>query len=165
MLMAEVQQAEEAFAGKYFDKKTYHKASKEYFEDMVNILGDIGMRKPTSKTNLLTEHFGLFTDFGKGSLLLNNRTKKLFKTSTLFATTNIGEHEAQSRLLLASLMKKRALDKNGNDIGSIYDFYEVNDKGRLVFDKDRRVANFSNMERVKFAQSIQALVKKLHGNY
>lgn len=105
-LMAEVQQTMEAFANQYVSASSYTRATGEYLADMPNILGDIGSRKITSLTNLLNEHFGVFTDFNEGSLLENNRLKKLGKISTLYFTTNVGEHEAQSRFLLASLIEK-----------------------------------------------------------
>lgn len=110
-LMAEVQQTMEAFANQYVSASSYTRATGEYLADMPNILGDIGSRKITSLTNLLNEHFGVFTDFNEGSLLENNRLEKLGKISTLYFTTNVGEHEAQSRFLLASLIEKRALNK------------------------------------------------------
>lgn len=165
-LMAEVQQSLEAFAGQYVSKESYTKATAEYTKFLLNgdILADVGKRKPKSLVNLLNEKFGIFTDFNEGSLLDNNRIKKLAKTSTLFFTTNIGEHEAQSRFLLASLINKRAIDKDGNDIGSMYDYFTV-ENGKLVFDKDRKVANFSRKEQIQFGQSISATLRKMHGNY
>lgn len=163
-LMAEVQQTIESFASQYVSPKSYTEASAAYMEDLPNILGDIGSRKITSLTNLLNEHFGVFNDFGEGSMLDNTRVKKLSKLSTLFFTTNLGEHEAQSRFLIAALKEKRALDKNGKDIGSMFDYFTV-ENDRLVFDKEHKVANFNKNEQVKFSQQVTAILRKMHGNY
>lgn len=163
-LMAEVQQTMEAFANQYVSSSSYTRATGEYLADMPNILGDIGSRKITSLTNLLNEHFGVFTDFNEGSLLENNRLKKLGKISTLYFTTNVGEHEAQSRFLLASLIEKRALNKKGEDIGSIFDYFTV-ENGKLVFDKEHKVANFSKKDQIAFGQQVTAILRKMHGNY
>lgn len=163
-LMAEVQQTMEAFANQYVSASSYTRATGEYLADMPNILGDIGSRKITSLTNLLNEHFGVFTDFNEGSLLENNRLKKLGKISTLYFTTNVGEHEAQSRFLLASLIEKRALNKKGEDIGSIFDYFTV-ENGKLVFDKEHKVANFSKKDQIAFGQQVTAILRKMHGNY
>lgn len=163
-LMAEVQQTMEAFANQYVSASSYTRATGEYLADMPNILGDIGSRKITSLTNLLNEHFGVFTDFNEGSLLENNRLKKLGKISTLYFTTNVGEHEAQSRFLLASLIEKRALNKKGEDIGSMFDYFTV-ENGKLVFDKEHKVANFSKKDQIAFGQQVTAILRKMHGNY
>lgn len=163
-LMAEVQQTMEAFANQYISASSYTRATGEYLADMPNILGDIGSRKITSLTNLLNEHFGVFTDFNEGSLLENNRLRKLGKISTLYFTTNVGEHEAQSRFLLASLIEKRALNKKGEDIGSMFDYFTV-ENGKLVFDKEHKVANFSKKDQIAFGQQVTAILRKMHGNY
>lgn len=163
-LMAEVQQTMEAFANQYISASSYTRATGEYLADMPNILGDIGSRKITSLTNLLNEHFGVFTDFNEGSLLENNRLSKLGKISTLYFTTNVGEHEAQSRFLLASLIEKRALNKKGEDIGSMFDYFTV-ENGKLVFDKEHKVANFSKKDQIAFGQQVTAILRKMHGNY
>lgn len=163
-LVAEVQQAEEAIAGQYASVESYTRATSHYISDMPNILADVGARKKTSLTNLLNEKFGVFTDFSEGSMLENTKFKKLCNTSTLYFTTNLGEHEAQSRFLQACLMEKRALDKNGKDIGSMFDYFSVED-GKLVFDKDNKVANFSKSEQIAFGQRVTAILRKQHGNY
>lgn len=163
-LVAELQQAEEAMAGQYISAESYARATSHYISDLPNILADVGARKKTSLTNLLNERFGVFTDFSEGSMLENTRFKKLCNTSTLYFTTNLGEHEAQSRFLKGCLIEKRALDKNGNDIGSMFDFFSA-ENGKLVFDKEHRVANFSNSEQIAFGQKVTAILRKQHGNY
>ena len=163
-LVAELQQAEEAMAGQYISAESYARATSHYISDLPNILADVGARKKTSLTNLLNERFGVFTDFSEGSMLENTRFKKLCNTSTLYFTTNLGEHEAQSRFLKGCLIEKRALDKNGNDIGSMFDFFSA-ENGKLIFDKEHRVANFSNSEQIAFGQKVTAILRKQHGNY
>lgn len=164
ILMAETQQAIEAFANRYVSPTSYTKATGEYVKDLPNILGDIGATRATSKTNLLNEHFGTFTDFTEGDFQNKLKFTRLFNSSALYATNNLGEHEAQSRFLIASLINKAAKDKNGNDIGSVYDYYYVED-GVLKFDKDNVVTNFSPDEQNQFGARIRSILMSMHGNY
>ena len=163
-LMAEMQQAKEAFANKLISTSSYSRASVEYTRDLPNILGDVGARRIESLTNLLDEHFGIFMDYNTGNISDNNKFKKLFRTSTLYFTTQMGEHEAQSRFLIAALIEKRALDEKGNDIGSMFDYFKAVD-GKLVFDEDSKVANFGKREQIEFGQKVSAVIRKMHGNY
>ena len=164
--MAEVAQAIETFAHQYVSVKSYSKATAEYTTELLNghIVADVGARKPTSKINLLNELFGTFSDFDNGRMRLSNRFSRLFNSGAFYFTTNIGEHEAQSRFLIASLMEQRALDSNGNDIGSIYDFYTVED-GELVFDKEGKVANWDDNKRRQVSARIRSQLMSMHGNY
>lgn len=164
MAMAEVAQAIETMAHQYVSAKSYTKATGEYTVNLPKILKDVGSRKPTSKINLLNELFGTFSDFDNGRMRLSNRFSRLFNSGAFYFTTNIGEHEAQSRFLIASLMEERALDSNGNDIGSIYDYYTVED-GELVFDKDGKVSNWDDNKRRQISARIRSQLMSMHGNY
>ena len=164
MAMAEVAQAIETMAHQYVSAKSYSKATAEYTAHLHEVLGDVGARKPMSKINLLNELFGTFSDFDNGRMRLSNRFSRLFNSGAFYFTTNIGEHEAQSRFLIASLMNERALDSSGNDIGSIYDFYEVED-GQLIFDKEGKVANWDDNKRRQISSRIRSQLMSMHGNY
>lgn len=166
MAMAEVAQAIETMAGQYVSPSTYTKATAEYSLALLNgdIVADVGARKPTSKINLLNELFGTFSDYDNGRMRLSNKFSRLFNSGAFYFTTNIGEHEAQSRFLIASLMEERALDSNGNDIGSIYDFYTVED-GELVFDKEGKVSNWDDNKRRQTSARIRSQLMSMHGNY
>lgn len=166
MAMAEVAQAIETMAHQYVSPSSYTKATAEYSLELLNgnIVADVGARKPTSKINLLNELFGTFSDFDNGRMRLSNRFSRLFNSGAFYFTTNIGEHEAQSRFLIASLMEERALDSNGNDIGSIYDYYTVED-GELVFDKDGKVSNWDDNKRRQISARVRSQLMSMHGNY
>ena len=161
---AEVAQAIETFSKRYVSPKAYTRATGEYITSLPEILGDVGARVPTSKINLLNQLFMTFADYSQGNMRLSNRFSRLFNSGAFYFTTNLGEHEAQSRFLIASLMDKRALDKDGNDIGSIYDFYTVED-GRLVFDKDGQVANWTDQDRRNLSSRVRSILMSMHGNY
>lgn len=161
---AEVAQAIETFSKRYVSPKSYTRATGEYLISMPEILGDVGSRVPTSKINLLNQLFMTFSDYSNGAMRLSNRFSRLFNSGALYFTTNIGEHEAQSRFLIAMLMDKRALDKDGKDMGSIYDFYTVED-GKLVFDKDGVVANWTNEDRLNMSARVRSILMSMHGNY
>ena len=161
---AEVAQAIETFSKRYVSPKSYTRATREYLVNMPEILGDVGSRVPTSKINLLNQLFMTFADYSEGNMRLSNKFSRLFNSGALYFTTNIGEHEAQSRFLIAMLMDQRALDKDGKDIGSIYDFYTVED-GKLVFDKDGVVANWTNEDRLNMSARVRSILMSMHGNY
>ena len=161
--MAEVAQATEVMAKKYIDPESYTRATKEYAFDLPNILGDVGARKVTSKTNLLNELFGTLETQDE-SIRSKTKLNKLFNSSTLYFTTSVGEHEAQSRFMLGSLIKQRAYDINGNDIGSIYDYYTV-ENGELIFDKDGKVNNWKPEQRRAFSATLRSNLMSMHGNY
>lgn len=166
ILQAEVAQAIEVMAHKHVSAKAYSKATAEYMTEILNgnIIADVGSRRPTSKVNLLNELFGTFTDYSEGSMRLSNKFQRLFNSGALYFTTNLGEHEAQSRFLIANLIEQRAIDKNGNDIGTIYDYYTVED-GELIFDKEGVVANWDNQKRMEVSAQIRSQLMSMHGNY
>lgn len=166
MLQAEVAQAIEVMAHKHVSAKSYSRATAEYMTEILNgsIVADVGSRKPTSKVNLLNELFGTFTDYSDGSMRLSNKFSRLFNSGAFYFTTNLGEHEAQSRFLIASLIEQRAIDKDGNDIGTIYDYYTVED-GVLVFDKDGKVSNWDNRKRMEVSARVRSQLMSMHGNY
>ena len=166
MLQAEVAQAIEVMAHKYVSPKAYSKATAEYMVEILNgsIVADVGSRKPTSKVNLLNELFGTFADYSDGSMRLSNKFSRLFNSGAFYFTTNLGEHEAQSRFLIANLIEQRAIDKDGNDIGTIYDYYTVED-GELIFDKEGKVANWGNQKRMEISARIRSQLMHMHGNY
>lgn len=161
---AEVAQMIETFSKQYVTPASYTRATGEYLFNLPDVLGDVGLRAPRSKINLLNQLFMTFADYDRGNMRLSNRFSRLFNSGAFYFTTNVGEHEAQSRFLIAMLMDKRALDKDGNDIGSIYDFYTVED-GKLVFDKDGIVSNWSNEDRRQISARVRSLLMSMHGNY
>ena len=166
MLQAEVAQAIEVMAHKHVSAKAYSRATAEYMTEILNgsIVADLGSRKPTSKVNLLNELFGTFADYSEGSMRLSNKFSRLFNSGAFYFTTNLGEHEAQSRFLIASLIEQRAIDRDGNDIGTIYDYYTVED-GVLVFDKDGKVSNWDNQKRMEVSARVRSQLMGMHGNY
>lgn len=164
MAQAEVAQAIETFSKKYVSPKSYTKASAEFTVSLPEILGDVGARTPSCKINLLNQLFMTINDYSNGNIRLSNKFSRLFNQGAFYFTTNIGEYEAQSRFLIAMLMEQRALDKNGKDIGSIYEYYTV-ENGELIFDKDGVVSNWDNNKRMEMSARVRSILMSMHGNY
>ena len=164
MAQAEVAQAIEAFSKRYVSPKSYTRASAEFTVSLPEILGDVGARTPSCKINFLNQLFMTINDYSNGNIRLSNRFSRLFNQGAFYFTTNIGEYEAQSRFLIAMLMEQRALDKDGNDIGSIYDYYTVED-GELVFDKNGVVSNWDDNKRREMSARVRSILMSMHGNY
>ena len=164
MAQAEVAQTIETMSKQYVSPKSYSKASWEFTINLPEILGDVGSRMPTNKINLLNMLFMTVGEYTDGNMRLSNKFSRLFNSGAFYFTTNLGEYEAQSRFLIANLIEQRALDKDGNDIGSIYDYYEVVD-GELVFDKDGKVANWDDNKRRALSSRIRSILMSMHGNY
>lgn len=164
--MAEAQQTIESFAHRYISPKNYLKAGKFYFENLPSILGDVGSDKYSSLVNQLNEHFGVFNEADEYETRKRTKAARLLNTSTLYFTTNVGEHMVQSKFLLGMLLEKRALDKDGKDVGSMLDFYSLDKQtGLLVFDPKHQVANFSKQDQLMFSARFRALSIEMHGNY
>jgi hypothetical protein len=163
--VAEVNQAIEVAAGSVMSKGSYTRATKEYMFDLGNTLGDVGSRRATGKTNLLCEYFGVFQEYDEGKMRDRSISKRLFYTSTLYVTTTLGEHLAQSRFMLGMLIEKRANsaeDGSGEDLGSVFDNITVED-GKLVFNP--KMKNFGKKEQMKLRRQLNSLLRGMHGNY
>jgi len=169
VLLGEALQITEAIGGDYYDIKTLSKASAFYNRNMPGILGDIGLRAPTNIVNLLNERFDTLNEYVGGKFQKGSRFRELMHSSTLFFTSQAGEHLMQTRVLLAMLMGLKAKDKYGKHIltkegkpANMLEMHSVKNK-RLVVDS--RVANFGETEMSLFGEKVKRVLSRIHGEY
>jgi hypothetical protein len=73
----------------------------------------------------------------------------------------MGEHEAQTRFLIAALINTQVKTISGEPAGSLYDAISVID-GKIVIDHN---VNFGPRDQAKFSIKVRDRIKKMHGNY
>ena len=166
VILGETLQLAEAIAGEYINLKSYNKANKVYFQHLPNMLADIGARRPKNVMSLLIERFNVLHEYDSISFRKSTRFRQLMTSNTLFFMQEAGEHFMQSRFLLAFLDDKRALDKNGNDIGSMLDNYVVVD-GRLKLkdNVDIEKSEWDSEQQELFGIKVRGVLSRLHGEY
>lgn len=150
-------------AGKtIYTRKNLRNAEMLWTKDSAGILGDIGAKKPTSKTNLLVEKFNAFADFSglKYRMSDDNKTKRLATTSAGHFMNHSAEAYIQGTLMYAVLDSTTVKDKDGNNI-PIHEAYEIKD-GNLV---PKEGINITIEDEARISRKIKEVVKQLHGNY
>ena len=65
--------------------------------------------------------------------------------------------------MVAMLLKKRALDENGNDIGNMLQYLSFNENNELVVDD--KVTNFDRDAQNEFSLMLRRILMSIHGNY
>ena len=162
--VAEVNQAIEAFGKQFISPASYTKASAEFAKEMINMMGDVGARTPKAKLNVIDEYFGVGEQWSRMNTRNNSRLGRIVATdSPLYWTTNVGEIEAKTRFLVASLMDTEAKDSTGKVIGNMYQMLSVKD-GRLIIDP-RVEETFDDDAQAAFTLKLQSRIMKMHGNY
>ena len=163
LTVAELNQFVEAFGSHWIDHKSMLKASKLFGQHLISgsMLADIGKRVPEDFVNQLVDWFGIY-EAGDPNLRAKG-IQRLFTTDVAYWTTNIGERLTQTRFLLAALYKLKAVDKNGNELGSMIDYLSFNKNGELVVDD--KVANFDEKRINEFSMGVRSTLMGMHGNY
>ena len=154
-LTAQLQVAEEAFAGQYIDTYTWRKAQAEYASFEGNMLKDLASPYRKSFIGQLFDLYEplqgeVYDEFGRK--VTQSNKKYFFDTSTGFIAMHKGEHRAAMVMLIAQLMKKKL--SNGKSLYEhLKERYEKN--GKLTKeDYDFDIAN-----------KVHAINKRLHGIY
>lgn len=164
--LGEIQNAIEAVAGEFFDTKDLRVASTTYLKELGGILGDIGERAPSSLVGLMNEKWDILNEYEGGQYRKNKKWAQLMHSSTLFFTSNMGEHFMQTRIMLAMLQKVRAYDSKGENIGSMYDQYSVVNGSLVLSDEvDRIKSNWRPEQEILFGEKAKRLLSRLHGEY
>lgn len=165
----------ESFAGEYFTKKNLTKTSKMYHGDLMNIMGDIGARTPSSLINLMERHYDFLQDFQKDARGVEtgrkNKTRNLFRSSSLFMINNMGEHFLQVQGSMSVLDAQETYTKDGTKTGkSVLDAHSIKD-GKLsiedvyVKNSEGELVKYDTRAQNDIADRAGAIMRKLHGNY
>lgn len=159
-MVGEVTQIEDVLVGRYLSKRAYHKASKIFGSNMINMAKDVNSVVPKNKYNRLADYFGLFHDSPNQSItgFLRHSIADVGHVGQA-----VGDRFLQLRYLLGMLCELQAVDKNGNVLGDMLDFIDINDDMQLVVDP--KVVNFDTAAVDKFALGVQKIVLRNHGNY
>lgn len=160
LLMAEVNQWEEAFASTFITKENYIKAHQIFISNFKGMVEDSFNIVPNNQLNRLAEYFGIF-DPGDNMMLRGFMRKSL--NDYAYMATKIGDRQAQIKFLIAALLSTEAKDKDGKVIGNMFEMIKVNDDGELVVDE--RVDNFSTNDIDRFRIKLKRVLIDLHGNY
>jgi len=165
--LGEIQNIIEGFAGQFYDISDLHVASKYYWNGLKDVVGDIGERRPESLLGQMIEKWDILNEYQDGNYRKNSKFSRLMKFSTVFFVSHAGEHFMQSRIMLAMLSKIRAKDKNGKDIGSMLDMYELDEnKNMKLSDKvDREKSDWSLGKETLFGEKVKRLLAGMHGEY
>ena len=153
----------EAAGGEIIDLKSYAKAINLYRKHVISgsLFRDITKRKPDDFINQLVEWFGVL-EAGQPNFRARG-FQRLFTTDAFYWTTNVGEHANQATFLIAALYKLKAIDKNGNELGSMIDYLSFDDDGQLVVSD--KVYNFGKQRQMEFGMGIRSTLMSIHGNY
>lgn len=167
--IGESMQAIEAIAGEYMSKKSYTKASRLYAKWLPSMLDDVGKRMPTSLGSLLIQEFNAMNEdmVGETDFANKNKLKALSKQEAFAFMQNGGEHILRTRFLIGSLDHDiRAINKDGQDIGSIIDFYYVkNGKLAIKDEVDLVKSKWTSEDRQRWARTFRGRADTVHGAY
>lgn len=61
-MVGEVTQIEDVLVGRYLSSRAYHKASKIFGSNLINMAADVNSVVPKNKYNRIADYFGLFHD-------------------------------------------------------------------------------------------------------
>ena len=167
-----------------FSLKNKANAVVKYHKDDVGILGDIGERVPTSKTNMLIEKFNAFSEYNTldKKFIDNNKLKRAADVGTLMGFQSMGEHLVQSVVMYSILDNIKALDMNGNYLNAAFEvtqdkseaisideaFYK-NDEGELELHpnvaKTSRTSGVTENDMFKISSLIRRSNRDFYGNY
>jgi len=154
----------EGFSAQFVTIEDLTKATSTYYGDSKGIIDDILQRRPSSKTGLLNEEYNVlqnFDEFGKRIDHRNIGLRSLHLGASFFMMS-AGEHMIQSKLAQAFMHNKKFKISGGKEI-SLYDAYTVKN-GRLVLNKEV-AEQWSDEDRVRFSEKIQAVYQRMHGIY
>lgn len=153
----------EAMGGRFYDKKDWIYAHKEYFAHMHEFLGEIA-GQVTCDINLMAEHYdvpqGDFQDqFGNN--ISGGKVNQMFKTSSLFFIQRGGEHEIQVSGMIALMHATKLKDKQGNETN----LYAAWKKANGDFKKVREDNEWGEQDDAAFRNRLHAVTKNLQGIY
>lgn len=135
----------ESVEGKFYDKEAFMYSEKEYWANMIGVLGDIGSRTATGKLTLWSEYMDSMNSIEERVYGVNAERKtkvgQLANSSAVFLTSKLPEHYLHNRISLAVARTYR-FNKN---------------TGRFVF-KDDFFKEAINLDKEKIAE-IKALPK------
>jgi hypothetical protein len=158
----------EAIAGEYFGLKELAKATYLFWKWLPGMALDLGSRSPEHVGSLLIEEFDAMNVDAISEMDLSNanRVKASLQTSKLSIFQDGGEFWLRGRLLFAALFEKRAISKDGKDMGPMINFYYA-EEGKLKIREsvDLEKSKWTKDDRLAFDSDFHARAYKVHGAY
>lgn len=131
VLNGKAQMRIEASSGMFFGYDDVVFSDKIYFSELAGTIADVGQRLPSNKLTLWNEYFDTLESFDSqiSNLDLEQKTlfTKMFRTSSLFLLSRIGEHFMHTRTSLALAKQYRFDPKVGRFIKRRDYFQEIED--------------------------------------
>jgi len=167
VLIGEAMEAIDAVAGEYVNPKLLTQATAQYTKWLPGMMGDVGMRRPYHIGSLLSERFRILHQ-DPTDVDFQRRTKvgQLMKLGTSFFVQRAGEHWMQNRFLYAMLLKKKAYDSKGNDIGPMLKQYYAKNGKLMIRDKvDLVKSEWTEKDQNLFMRRTLGILSRMHGEY
>lgn len=152
----------EAFGGRFWGKRDWAFAHKEYFLNIPQMVGEIG-GMTHSVINDMGEHYdvpqGEFIDqFGRS--VTGGQVNKLLRTSSLFFIQKGGEHEIQMTGMMSLMHATKIKSKIGEDT-NLYNAW----KEAGSFEQLKKDYQWTEEQDVAFRNKLHAITKTLQGVY
>ena len=154
---------EEAFSGRFFDKKDYGKAVKDYIKYLPGLTSDVGKNRPESFLGQIVEYFDGQEGQTMAQLTENifgTKFKNLAKADQLMFLQRSGELQLAVVPLLAMLHNTKVKTTDGKEIALI-DAFELKNKRLIVKDN----VEFTAENRRNVMNKVQGLNRSLQGIY
>lgn len=157
-----------AFGGKYFTMKTWQNAGAIYTANEAEFMKDMFSSAKKGKLSQMAEVYDAlqgeyYDQFGRK--MTHSKVKKMFSTSMWFSGMHKGEHRAQIKTLVATLLNTPVLDEAGKET-NLYEAYQMIE-GKLNIKKGYTKLDGSLISLVdnKVKNTLHALGKEAQGVY
>jgi len=165
ILIGDYQSLQEGFGGKYYTKKEWLSAGGEYWGAVKNgdIFRDVTSVKKSPITQLIHMYDALQGEFRDkyGKNIVGSIGQRFSNLDSIFFMMHAGEHEIQSRLMLAMMRHQDVPTKSGAKL-NLRDAYQPDKNGNLRLIDD---AIWTESDKNNFMGRLHAKNYELNGNY
>lgn len=166
--LGETLTAIDAFAAEHVNAASITYATGYYARNLPKMMGDVGARNNTSTASLLVERFDIMHEDVRHDTIFNKKSRvgQFLDSETLFWWQRAGEHWMQSRFLFAMMYDKKAVDKDGKDLGPMLKQYYAKD-GKLFINEevDLKKSKWTERDQQVFKRKVKGLLSRMHGEY
>lgn len=167
IIIGEVMQTIENIAHEYVSPKNYTRATGLYTKYLPAVMGDVSLEAPRSLAGQIYQEFNVLDDdVSDTTFSTNTRAGKFLKNTSIYFVQSCGEHWLQNRFLIAMLLEKKAYDKEGNLLGTMWDQYELRE-GRLKLKTsvDLKRSEWTEKDQLAFKRKVRGVLSRMHGEY
>lgn len=163
VLIGDFQSLLEGFGGKYYTKKDWLSASKEYWSNVHNIVGDVTNVKKSPITQLIMMYDAIQGEFRDkyGKNIVGSVAQRYTNLDSVFFINHIGEHEIQTKFMLAMMRGQKVPTKSGAEL-NLRDAYQPDKNGNMRLVDD---AIWTDADKDAFTSRLHSKNYELNGNY